>query len=114
MQEELPTELRTGLDHTFIISDQSVIQASLMHPSNGWKMLVKSNQPAAHLFIGCGLPKHLKGKEGVSYHATSGVCFEMQNFPDAANQEHFPSCALRKGEVYENNTIFHFVNQHHV
>lgn len=114
MQEELPTELRTGMDHTFIISDQSEIQVSLIHPSNGWKMLVKSNQPAAHLFIGCGLPKYLKGKEGVSYHATSGVCFEMQNFPDAANQEHFPSCVLRKGEVYENNTIFHFVNQHHV
>ena len=114
MQKELTAELRSGLDHTFIISDQSEIQASLSHPTNGWKMLVKSNQPAAHLFIGCGLPENLKGKEGVSYHATSGVCFEMQNFPDAPNHEHFPSSVLRKDEVYENNTIFHFVNQGHV
>jgi aldose 1-epimerase len=111
---DLTTGLRSGLDHTFIISDQSEIQASLSHPTNGWKMLVKSNQPAAHLFIGCGLPENLNGKQGVSYHATSGVCFEMQNFPDAPNHEHFPSCVLRKDEVYENNTIFHFVNNDHV
>jgi aldose 1-epimerase len=38
----------------------------------------------------------------------------MQNFPDAPNHEHFPSSVLRKDEVYENNTIFHFVNQDHV
>ena len=113
MQEELTHELRAGLDHTFVISDQSEIQATLTHPSNGWKMLVKSNQPAAHLFIGCGLPENLRGKEGVSYHSASGVCFEMQNFPDAPNHEHFPSSVLRKDEVYENNTTFHFVNQDH-
>ena len=113
MQEELTNELRAGLDHTFVISDQSEIQATLTHPSNGWKMLVKSNQPAAHLFIGCGLPENLRGKEGVSYHSKSGVCFEMQNFPDAPNHEHFPSSVLRKDEVYENNTTFHFVNQDH-
>ena len=113
MLDELTTHLRSGLDHTFIISDQSEIQASLSHPTNGWKMLVKSNQPAAHLFIGCGLPENLIGKDGVSYHSTSGVCFEMQNFPDAPNHEHFPSCVLRKDEVYENNTTFHFVNQDH-
>ncbi|MFM1947418.1 MAG: Aldose 1-epimerase [Bacteroidota bacterium] len=111
---DLTTGLRSGLDHTFIISDQSEIQASLSHPTNGWKMLVKSNQPAAHLFIGCGLPENLKGKQGFSYHATSGVCFEMQSFPDAPNHEHFPSCILRKDEVYENNTTFHFVNNDHV
>ena len=111
MQEELTAELRSGLDHTFIISDQSEIQATLTHPTNGWKMLVKSNQPAAHLFIGCGLPDNLTGKARVSYHSTSGVCFEMQNFPDAPNHTHFPSCVLRKNEVYENNTTFHFVNQ---
>ena len=114
MHEELTKELRAGLDHTFVISDQSEIQATLTHPTNGWKMLVKSNQPAAHLFIGCGLPENLKGKEGVSYHSTSGICFEMQNFPDAPNHDHFPSSVLRKDEVYENNTIFHFVNQDHV
>ncbi|MEN9987181.1 MAG: Aldose 1-epimerase [Bacteroidota bacterium] len=111
---DLTTGLRSGLDHTFVISDQSEIQASLSHPTTGWKMLVKSNQPAAHLFIGCGLPENLNGKQGFSYHATSGVCFEMQNFPDAPNHEHFPSCVLRKDEVYENNTIFHFVNNDHV
>jgi aldose 1-epimerase len=113
MQEELTTELRGELDHTFVISDQSEIQATLTHPTNGWKMLVKSNQPAAHLFIGCGLPENLRGKEGVSYHSKSGVCFEMQNFPDAPNHTHFPSCVLQKDEVYENNTTFHFVNQDH-
>jgi aldose 1-epimerase len=111
---ELTDELRSGLDHTFVIAEHSEIQGTLSHQSNGWKMLVQSNQPAAHLFIGCGLPEYLKGKEGATYHSTSGVCFEMQNFPDAPNHEHFPSSLLEKGKVYENNTIFHFINQDHV
>lgn len=114
MQEELTTELRGELDHTFVISDQSEIQATLTHPTNGWKMLVKSNQPAAHLFIGCGLPDNLTGKDGVSYHSKSGICFEMQNFPDGPNHAHFPSSLLEKDKIYENNTIFHFEKQTHV
>jgi len=113
-QSELSAELREKLDHTFVISDNQQIQATLTHPTNGWKMQVKSNQAAAHLFIGCALPPNLLGKSGNRYHAKSGVCFEMQNFPDAPNQEHFPSCILRKGATYENTTIFHFENQAYV
>lgn len=113
MKEELPDELRSELDHTFVISNQSEIQATLTNPNNGWTMNVKSDQPAAHLFIGCALPERFIGKENTTYHATSGICFEMQNFPDAPNHDHFPTSILKKDEVYENNTIFHFVNQAH-
>jgi len=114
LQEALPNELLEGIDHSFVLEKSSGIQAKLIHPSNNWQMSVYSNQAAGHIFMGCGLPSHLTGKNGITYHSKSGVCFEMQNFPDAPNHEHFPSSLLEKGKVYENNTIFHFEKQTHV
>ncbi|MEY4289862.1 MAG: Aldose 1-epimerase precursor [Bacteroidota bacterium] len=112
--ESLPHELLTGIDHSFVLEKSTGIQAKLMHPSNGWQMSVYSNQAAGHIFIGCGLPSHLSGKNGQTYHSKSGICFEMQNFPDAPNHAHFPSSYLEKDKMYENNTIFHFEKQTHV
>jgi aldose 1-epimerase len=114
LQEALPKTLLEGIDHSFVLEKSNGIQAKLLNPSNDWQMFVYSNQAAGHIFIGCGLPSHLTGKNGSTYHSKSGICFEMQNFPDAPNHAHFPSSLLEKDKIYENNTIFHFVNQDHV
>jgi aldose 1-epimerase len=114
LQDPLPNELLEGIDHSFVLEKSSGIQAKLIHPSNNWQMSVYSNQAAGHIFIGCGLPPHLIGKNGQTYHSKSGICFEMQNFPDAPNHAHFPSSLLEKGKMYENNTIFHFEKRTHV
>jgi len=114
LQDTLPNELLEGIDHSFVLEKSSGIQAKLIHPSNNWQMSVYSNQTAGHIFIGCGLPSHLTGKNGQTYHSKSGICFEMQNFPDAPNHAHFPSSLLEKDKIYENNTIFHFEKRTHV
>ena len=114
LQEALPKTLLEGIDHSFVLEKSNGIQAKLMHPSNDWQMSVYSNQAAGHIFIGCGLPSHLTGKNEITYHSKSGICFEMQNFPDAPNHAHFPSSLLEKDKIYENNTIFHFEKQTHV
>jgi aldose 1-epimerase len=114
LQEALPKTLLEGIDHSFVLEKSNGIQAKLLNLSNDWQMSVYSNQAAGHIFIGCGLPSHLTGKNGSTYHSKSGICFEMQNFPDAPNHAHFPSSLLEKDKIYENNTIFHFVNQDHV
>jgi aldose 1-epimerase len=113
-EEALSDKLLDGIDHSFVLEKSSGIQAKLIHPSNKWQMSVYSNQTAGHIFIGCGLPSHLTGKNDQTYHSKSGICFEMQNFPDAPNHAHFPSSLLEKGNIYENNTIFHFEKQTHV
>ena len=114
LQEALPKTLLEGIDHSFVLEKSNGIQAKLMHPANDWQMSVYSNQAAGHIFIGCGLPSHLTGKNEITYHSKSGICFEMQNFPDAPNHAHFPSSLLEKDKIYENNTIFHFEKQTHV
>lgn len=114
LQEVLPNEVLDGIDHSFVLEKSNGIQAKLIHPSKNWQMSVYSNQVAGHIFIGCGLPSHLTGKNGQTYHSKSGICFEMQNFPDAPNHAHFPSSLLEKDKIYENNTIFHFEKQSHV
>jgi aldose 1-epimerase len=114
LNEVLPKELLEGIDHSFVLEKSNGIQAQLIHLSRKWQMNVYSNQAAGHIFIGCGLPSHLTGKNGKTYHSKSGICFEMQNFPDAPNHAHFPSSLLEKDKVYENNTTFHFVNKDHV
>lgn len=113
-EEALSDKLLDGIDHSFVLEKSSGIQAKLIHPSNNWQMSVYSNQAAGHVFIGCGLPSHLTGKNGRTYNSKSGICFEMQNFPDAPNHAHFPSSLLEKGKMYENNTIFHFEKRIHV
>ncbi|MFY9451207.1 MAG: galactose-1-epimerase, partial [Bacillota bacterium] len=45
------------------------------------------------------------GKGGV-YGPRSGFCLETQNFPDAVNNQSFPSPVVRKGEVYRTKTVY--------
>ena len=41
-------------------------------------------------------------------HKNTGFCLETQRFPDAVNQENFPSTILHPGETYRELTVFEF------
>jgi len=47
-------------------------------------------------------------RNGGTYAQRTGFCFEIQQFPDAVNQEKFPSVFLNPGENYITKTIFKF------
>ena len=98
------------IDTTFVLNDGEKISASLFSPKNNLKMLVYTNQPAVHIYVGGNCFNAIKGKENADYHPLSGICFETQNFPDAPNHDHFPSAILRKGEVYQHKTMYKFQN----
>ncbi len=38
------------------------------------------------------------------------ICFETQHYPDAPNNEHFPSTILKPDQTYLNESIFEFSN----
>ncbi|UFH34329.1 aldose epimerase family protein [Flavobacterium acetivorans] len=97
----------TNIDDTFVLDNKNEFAASLFNEANDLKMTVYTNQPAVHIYVG-GSCQDIKGKDGVVYHPLSGICFETQNFPDAPNQNHFPSAVLRKGENYYQNTRYKF------
>ena len=96
------------IDTTFILTENDAFAGSLFNAKNDLEMLVYTNQPAVHIYVGGNCFNAIKGKENTDYHALSGICFETQNFPDAPNHEHFPNSFLRKGEEYQHKTIYKF------
>ncbi len=42
------------------------------------------------------------------YNISDAVCLEMQNYPSAITFDNFPSCILRKGEIYRQTIIYRF------
>jgi aldose 1-epimerase len=98
------------IDTTFVLNDGEEISASLFSPRNNLEMLVYTNQPAVHIYVGGNCFNAIKGKENADYHPLSGICFETQNFPDAPNHNHFPNAVLRKDEVYQHKTMYKFQN----
>ncbi|MBY0487486.1 MAG: galactose mutarotase [Flavobacteriaceae bacterium] len=103
-----PKECPTKIDNTFVLNKENEVAATLFSTKNKLKMSVFTNQPAVHIYVGGNCFNQIKGKENVSYHPLSGICFETQNFPDAPNHSHFPSSFLQKGAVYNHETTFKF------
>jgi aldose 1-epimerase len=99
-----------AIDTTFVLKKGEEIKASLFSPKNNLEMLVFTNQPAVHIYVGGNCFHLIKGKENADYHPLSGICFETQNFPDAPNHNHFPNAFLRKEEIYQHKTIYKFQN----
>jgi aldose 1-epimerase len=98
------------IDNTFILNCNKEMAASLYSKENNLKMEVYTSQPAVHVYVGGNCLNSIKGKEGINYHSSSGICFETQNFPDAPNHKHFPNSVLKKGEVYYHKTIYKFLS----
>ena len=103
-----PKKCPSKIDNTFVLDNQDELAALLFSETNKLKMAVYTNQPSVHIYVGGNCFNKIKGKENADYHSLSGICFETQNFPDAPNQEHFPSSVLRKGELYNHKTIYKF------
>ncbi len=96
------------IDNTFVLHENATLAASLSSSTTDIKMEVFTDQPAVHIYIGGDCFNTIRGKERANYHAMSGICFETQNFPDAPNHAHFPNSVLKKGEMYQQHTIYKF------
>ncbi|CAF1235372.1 unnamed protein product [Adineta ricciae] len=80
----------------------------LVHRESGRAISVQSTQKGLQFYTGTYLD-NIKGRDNVSYQKYSGLCLEAQNFTDSVNnQPRFPSTILRPGEIYHEQTIFHF------
>jgi len=95
-----------GFDDTFVLAEGK-LKALLASPNTGIQMKVYTNQPAIVVYTPTQLP-NLHYKNEVSFSKFSAICFETQNFPDAPNNNNFPSSILKPGEEYMNETVFKF------
>lgn len=106
-----PKNCPQTIDTTFVLNESMEHSASLFNPKNNLEMLVFTNQPAVHIYVGGNCFNAIKGKEDTDYNSVSGICFETQNFPDAPNHEHFPNAVLKKGAEYKHKTSYKFQNR---
>ena len=99
-----------GYDHCWVLDETGAtkVAARLSDPKTGRVMEILTNQPGIQFYSASFLDGSVAGKNGVAYAARSALCLETQNFPDAANQQHFPSPILRPGETYRHLMIHRF------
>lgn len=101
-----PKNCPDQIDTTFVLNHSNQPAATLSSKRTGIGMLVYTDQPAVHVYVGGNCYGQIKGKENAVYHSLSGICFETQHFPDAPNHAHFPSTLLKKEDIYHQHTTY--------
>jgi len=99
-----------GYDHCFVVDGEPGVLrpcAEVTEATSGRRMRMLTTQPGIQFYTGNMLPD-LVGKLGAAYHKHSGFCLETQHFPDAPNQERFPSALYRAGEPFASTTAYRF------
>ena len=103
---------RGGYDHNYAIDGGGagkLVQAARVYEKvSGRVMLMFTTEPGVQLYTGNFLDGSLTGKAGAVYEKHSGFCLEAQKFPDSPNQKDFPSAVLKKGETYNQTTVYRF------
>ncbi|MGE0782664.1 aldose epimerase family protein [Mycolicibacterium sp.] len=99
----------TGYDHNWVLDGSGVRPVLVVtDPASGRRLTLSTNQPGVQVYTG-GYLAGVTGKAPMAtYPAFAGLALETQTFPDAVNQPHFPSAALRPGETYHNAMRFDF------
>ena len=116
-----------GLDHCFIINNyihphqelagadvidlnKRLRTAAVLHdPSSGKKLTCRTTQPGIQIYSSNWLSKQ---NHEAPYTQHSAICLETQGFPDAVNQQHFPSILLHPDNAYLHRTEYSFAISH--
>lgn len=111
-QKDEQLELGQGYDHCWVLNEQDNgmrFAASAYDEESGRMLEVHTNEPGIQFYTGNFLDGTLPqtGGEG-TYGYRSGFCLETQHYPDAPNQDDFPSVVLEPGETYSSKTSFKF------
>ena len=97
--------LQGGYDHNFeVYTDPCAI---LTDPKSGRSMAITTDCPGVQFYDGHFLGGQ-KGKDGVVYGKSSGVCLETQFYPDAIHQPQWAQPVTKAGELYHSETIYSF------
>lgn len=103
--------IRGGFDHNYVLSkgkEEPTFAAFVYSEKSGRTLTVYTTKPGLQVYTGNALDGSEQGKRGVWYQKRQGLCLEPQFFPDAVNQNHFPSPLLEKDGVYQHSTVYAF------
>jgi aldose 1-epimerase len=96
-----------GYDHPFILNRNNKGEISLWEEESGRKLVVETDAVGVVLYTGNQLPDNLD-IYGVTSRKYLGLCLETQGLPDAIHHTHFPSCILKKDQVFSTWTKYTF------
>lgn len=96
---------------TGMASDTPQLAATLLDPASGRGMHVLTTAPGVQFYSGNFLDGSLRGKGGAVYAKHAGMCLETQGFPNAVNQQNFPTVVLRPGGEYRHVLVYQFFNK---
>jgi aldose 1-epimerase len=82
--------------------------ARVYEASSGRVLEAFTTEPGVQFYSGNFLDGTLVGIDGQRYEQRTGLCLEMEHFPDSPNQPQFPTTVLRPGETYRQTTIYRF------
>ena len=102
-----------GYDHNYVLnkgSDRHELSLAAVAgcESTGIKMEMKTTMPGMQFYTANFIEEGRNGKGGAKYGKHHAFCLESQFFPDTPNRSNFPSCILKPGDRYINETDFTF------
>ena len=100
-----------GFSIAYALSPRSnglTLAARLEDETSGRKMEIYTNQPSIQVYTAYFMDGTDIGKDNLPYYASAGIALETQGFPDAPNQENFPSVFVNKEDIYSHQTEYVF------
>lgn len=99
-----------GYDHNYVLADHAGTMrqaAKAVCDASGIAMDTYTDCCGVQLYAGNFIVDHA-GKGGVIYGKRHGFCLETQFYPNAVNQENFPSPVVPANTEYHSETKYHF------
>ena len=103
-----------GYDHNYVVNGplgQLRPAAQARSAATGIKMDVETTLPGVQFYTANFLEEGRAGKQGAVYAPRHGFCLETQFYPDSPNQPGFPSCILKAGDTFAQETRFVFLTE---
>ncbi|MBI9038444.1 MAG: galactose mutarotase [Bacteroidales bacterium] len=100
-----------GFDTNFVLNNKGNLSKviNIEETNTGRKLEISTDQPCVQFYTSNFLDGSNKGKLGKVYNKHDAFCLETQQFPDAPNNENFPSTILRPGQVFRSTTIYKLI-----
>lgn len=100
-----------GYDHNWVLNtggDVKQLAAKVTSPDSGIALEVYTNEPGIQIYTGNFLDGTATGKKGIVYHQRTGICLEVQHYPDSPNKPEWPSVVLEPGQTYNSACVYRF------
>jgi aldose 1-epimerase len=100
-----------GYDHNYCLSNARREPRAVAHlhgPGSDLTMTIITTEPGLQVFDGANTVSISQGHLGRLYKSNAGIAMEPQCWPDAPNQDNFPSAELAAGAKYRQLTRFKF------